>query len=567
MLRAISRKTIVAAGTLAALCSVALGIVVTELFLQGASLLWLVPIGLLAVVLIVAPARYALHMTRQLDASREQLRQLIASAPLAIAMVDRNYDVELWNPAAEKLFGFDSARVKGRPLPTIPTREELEEIRARVLEPLERGETVRGLELIRQRADGSRIEIEMSATALRDAAGRIAHVVGFMQDLSDRRAHEREQQELQAKLLQAQKMEAVGRLAGGVAHDFNNLLTVITSYADFVLAGMDEAHPQRPDVEEIRLAADRAASLTRRLLAFSRHQPAQPQPLDLADVTEGALKMLRRLIGEDVVLETDIRRGVAVVEADPNLLEQVLINLAVNARDAMPRGGRLSLEVNAEGGEAHLVVEDTGTGMDEATRRRIFEPFFTTKAVGQGTGLGLSTVLGIVQEAGGRIELQSAPGKGTRFDIWLPLLQERDEAEPAASFLPSTSRGEHVLVVEDESAVRQLIVRTLSARGYTIHEASNGDEALRLAARLPRLDLVLSDVVMPGMSGPALIDELRRRRSGVRYLLMSGYTSDELERHHAVATSVPVFEKPFSPEALARRVREALDAPAAAAAA
>jgi len=506
------------------------------------------------------------RLLAELSAAHDAVEEIIRGAPLAIAKVDRDYRVELWNPAAETLFGFRSADVLGKPMPTIPG-DERSQLRDLVIRPLERGEKVVGIELERLRADGTTIHILMSATALRGPDGSIRHIVGFMLDLEARRS-------VEAQLLQAQKMEAVGRLAGGVAHDFNNLLTVIKSSCDFVLAQIEPGSAVHEDVEQIEQAADRAAGLTRQLLAFSRRQVAQPQPLDLAEVVEGAQKMLRRLIGEDVALETDLPKGEAIVEADPGLVEQVLMNLAVNARDAMPRGGVLRLGVGdlqtcpaqckvaperCTGRCARLTVEDTGSGMDERTLQRIFEPFFTTKQPGVGTGLGLSTVYGIVEQAHGFVDVKSRPGKGTRFDVILPCIATGSllAAKPEEREL---ARGAgDVLVVEDEQPVRKLAVRVLRACGYTVHEAADASAALELAARLPALDLVLSDVVMPGMAGPALVQELQRRRPGLRYLLMSGYTSDELERHRAVATRVPLLEKPFSPKELAARVHDLLD--------
>jgi two-component system, cell cycle sensor histidine kinase and response regulator CckA len=395
-------------------------------------------------------------------------------------------------------------------------------------------------------------------------------VAGMAWDVTDRKR-------LEAELRQAHKMDAVGRLAGGVAHDFNNLLTVINGYGDVALGTLGADHPVRPLVEEIRKAGDRAAGLTRQLLAFSRKQMLQPKVLDLGGLVADLGRMLRRVIGEDVELVLRPGPGPTWVTADPGQLEQVVMNLAVNARDAMPRGGRLTIEtraaepdpaVLAETGEARpgphvlLAVSDTGCGMDEVTKARVFEPFFTTKELGKGTGLGLATVYGIVRQSGGHIAVDSRPGHGTTFRVYLP-------AAPAPARAPAADRslarpvaapaGETVLLVEDDEEVRMLALRTLQDAGYVVLDAANGDRALQVARTygVP-IRLLVTDVVMPGMGGRELAERLLAEQRGLRVLYVSGYTDDAVVRHGIESDRVHYVPKPYTPAALVAKVREVL---------
>jgi nitrogen-specific signal transduction histidine kinase/CheY-like chemotaxis protein len=385
-----------------------------------------------------------------------------------------------------------------------------------------------------------------------------------------------EKNSLEAQLLQAQKMECVGRLAGGVAHDFNNLLGVITGYGELLRRRVGADPRLRKYVDDILKAAARASELTRQLLAFSRKQVLQPKILDLNAVVGDLERMLRRLIGEDVQLATVLEDQLGPVRADPGQMEQVLMNLAVNARDAMSKGGRLTIETAnvtlddgycrhepgvSPGRYAMLAVRDTGHGMAPEVRARVFEPFFTTKEAGKGTGLGLATVHGIVKQSGGHVSVESEPGHGTTFRIYLPRTDaDGDEAPPAPAPRALPGGTETILVVEDEQSVREIVRESLEASGYRLLEAANGAKALEIAER-QAIDLLVTDVVMPGFGGRELVERLRARRPELRALYMSGYTDDAVVRHGVMAEAVSFLQKPFTVEGLARKVREVLDHP------
>src|SRR5213079_1806540 len=421
-----------------------------------------------------------------------------------------------------------------------------------------------------KRRDGRLLTVQLSVRAVRNAAGRVEYYETFVRDVTDQRR-------LQQQVLQSQKLEAVGRLAGGVAHDFNNLLTVITSYSDLVLEGLAPGDAKRDDLEQVRKAADGAAALTRQLLAFSRQQVVEPRVVSLNTVVEGLQKILRRVIGEDIELAITLSPDLESVRADVGQLEQVLMNLVVNARDAMPTGGRLTVETaNVEHDPeyardreaaavrrfAMLAVTDTGCGMDEATKARIFEPFFTTKETGKGTGLGLATVYGVVKQSGGDIWVYSEPGQGTSFKVYLPRVTEAPEPTRPGPAAAAPLRGsETVLLVEDDEMVRTLTRRMLEARGYTVLSASRGEDALGVVERHDGpIDLLVTDVVMPGMSGRAVAQRLLELRPGLKVLYLSGYTDDAIVRHGMLEPGIAFLQKPFSADALARKVREVLDA-------
>lgn len=367
----------------------------------------------------------------------------------------------------------------------------------------------------------------------------------------------------EAQLRQAQKMEAVGRLAGGVAHDFNNILTVINGYSELLKAQTPDSDPRHPEIEEIRRAALRASDLTRQLLAFSRRQVLQVRVFELDALVVELERMLGRLIGEDIELITELDAAGACIKADPGQVQQVIMNLVVNARDAMPSGGRIILRTTVLPDPAvQLTVTDTGCGMDEETFAHLFEPFFTTKGVGKGTGLGLSMVYGIVQQSGGRISVDTAPGRGTKFRIVLPMAPGEDSSTRVRRLGPASLGSETILLVEDEPGVRKLVGSLLKARGYRVIEAGDGSRALELFENHPGpVHLLLTDVVMPGMNGLELAERASVRRPEARVLFMSGYTDDDRVQG-VTADGRGFIQKPFTLDALARKVREILDLPA-----
>jgi PAS domain S-box-containing protein len=394
-----------------------------------------------------------------------------------------------------------------------------------------------------------------------------------------------ERKQLEEQLLQSQKMEAVGQLAGGVAHDFNNILTAIVGYTDLLAVDFQGNDRSLEDLDEIRKAARRAAALTRQLLAFSRKQVLEPRVIELNGLVQNLDKMLRSLITENIDLRAELSPDISAVRADPNQIEQVIMNLAINARDAMPKGGTLTIEtrnatLDADYAAQHvsvvpgeyvmLAVSDTGHGMDEKTKARIFEPFFTTKPEGRGTGLGLSTVYGIVKQSGGNIWLYTEPGKGTTFKVYLPAVDPNtvDDARPAAAAVRAgpragaSGKAETVLLVEDDAQLRRLAHRALASEGYNVLEADRGAAALDIARRhAGRIDLLLTDVVMPDTNGRKLADALRAERPGLRVLFMSGYPDGAIVHHGMLEPGVAYLPKPFTTEAVARKIREVLDTP------
>lgn len=414
------------------------------------------------------------------------------------------------------------------------------------------------------RPDGDEVPVEISMAYAR--TGKEGLFTAVLRDVTRQRQFEEE-------FRQAQKMEAVGRLAGGIAHDFNNLLTVIGASSDFLLQDLrGESTSLSADVKEIKAATNRAATLTRQLLAFSRRQLVQPQMLDLNAVVREMETMLRRLIGEDTVLTTEYTDDIGMINLDRGQLEQVVVNLVVNARDAMGGGGTVRLCTGLEPGDADdaegapmesitLTVADSGVGLDEQTRARIFEPFFTTKERGKGTGLGLSTVYGIVKASGGDIVVDSVIGVGTEFRLNFPRHAEPATSPPAEAIEPDASRGyETVLVVEDEEPLRRLTRRILESRGYTVLDAPNGGEAIKLLASITsHVHVVLTDVVMPGMSGRELVERILPVYPWLRVLFMSGYTEDMMLQHRVSELGITLLEKPFTGDQLGLAVRSTLD--------
>jgi PAS domain S-box-containing protein len=487
-------------------------------------------------------------------------------------LVESNGAIVYANAAALKLVAAAApAALLGRPIADLVPAEARAALAAR-LAALREGDRMPLVEERFVRADGAPVQVEITACGFVHG-GRPA-VLLLARDVTAKRV-------LEEQLRQSQKLEAVGQLAGGVAHDFNNLLTVILGYCQLLRAEVGPGHPFRGELEEIHRAAESAARLTGQLLAFSRKQVVQPRLVDLNEALGALDRMLRRLLREDIDFRTVPVPGVPAVRIDAGYLEQIVVNLVVNARDAMPHGGRITLET----GDAHLddvyaathegvkpgryamiAVSDTGDGMTPETRRRIFEPFFTTKGPGRGTGLGLSTVYGIVRQSGGHIWLYSEPGRGTTFKVYLPAAG-RAAAGAASPLHSEATPGGHetILLVEDEDAVRKLAAHALRARGYEVLETRDGDEALRVAAdHAGPIALVISDVVMPRLSGPDLVARLAAARAGVRVLFMSGYTDNAMLHAEALSGDVAFLGKPFTLDALVRKVREILDAPAAA---
>jgi PAS domain S-box-containing protein len=404
-----------------------------------------------------------------------------------------------------------------------------------------------------KRPDGGLRQIEFVATA----NVRPGRHIAVVRDLS-------RQKELESQLRQAQKMEAVGRLAGGIAHDFNNLLTAISGYSEFLASGIEDPRLKR-HAEEIKKASARAANLTGQLLAFSRRQVLQPRVLDLNAVVSDMDSLLRRLIGEDVELVTMLEPGLPSVQADPTQIEQVIVNLAVNARDAMPNGGSVTIEtasiVTDKGSFVQLLLTDTGIGMTEEERQQLFDPFFTTKA--GGTGLGLATVYGIVEQSGGTIEVDSAPGMGSSFRVWLPSVEEAAETAAVAPASAPAAGTETILLVEDEAVVRQLVAEILETTGYTVLQAGDGPSALELLRRHAEpVELLVTDVVMPGMSGPEGAKAVTAMRPGMHVLYTSGYTDQAIGHHGVLEPGIAFLQKPFSADDLTTKVRGLLDEPA-----
>jgi two-component system cell cycle sensor histidine kinase/response regulator CckA len=501
-----------------------------------------------------------------LRSANDTLRALIEAAPVAIWALDLKGNVKFWNPAAEQIFGWTEAEALNR-CPPFLRPEDMDDYHE-IVERLGKGEVFAGLERRRYRKDGTPVDITSWTAPLRNAAGVLTGTLAAVVDVTEHRR-------LEQQLLHAGKMEAVGLLAGGVAHDFNNLLTVILGYGQMLLMDSAAGDPLRGYTEEILYAAQRASSLTRQLLAFSRRQIARPRVIDLNEIVLGIDKMLRRVIGEDIELVTILGPGLGTVRADPGQVEQVIANLVVNARDAMPSGGKLTIETaNVELGEDYvrehlmaepgsyvmLAVTDTGHGMTPEIQSRIFEPFFTTKETGKGTGLGLSIIYGIVKQSDGYVWVQSEVGRGTTFKVYLPRAEQEAESISPSSAPVYSHGSETILVVEDDESVRKLVRGILQRNGYTVIEARDGVEAMRITEnRTLPIQLVMTDIVMPHMTGPELVGRLSATRPDVRVLYMSGYTDRAVVQQYTELPGMPHLQKPFTPEALLAKVREVLD--------
>jgi PAS domain S-box-containing protein len=494
-------------------------------------------------------------------ASERDHRTLFENAGDAIEVVDAEGRIREVNQKAEETLGHSRAEMVGRSWLDFIVAEERPAASAQFRELRSRGRLKAGL-LRFVRSDGSSAPMEISGSVVDPDRGTVLLIA---RNLSDRFEAERKLEESEERYRQAQKLEAVGRLAGGVAHDFNNLLTAILGFSEMTMSQLPDNDPLRSELDEVLKAGHRAASLTRQLLAFSRRQVLQPRLIDLNERVAEIGRMLKRLIGEDVELVTRLAPGLGPLLADPGQIEQILMNLAVNARDAMPQGGRLIIETSESdrpGRWLRLSVTDTGTGMSEEVKAHLFEPFFTTKEVGRGTGLGLATVYGIVEQSGGEISVESELGKGTTFRILFPAVEGELEPKPPESPPPRASGGETVLIVEDEDAVRKLASSVLRGEGYKVLEGANGQDALSVAAGWSGpIDLALTDVVMPIMGGHEFARRLAKARPETRVLYMSGYSDTEIHRLVAAA-GIPFLQKPFTRTQLLGKVREIIQAPA-----
>ena len=496
---------------------------------------------------------------RQLRQSEERLRTVVANAPVVLFAMDSGGEILVYEGKALNSIGQQAGESVGQ------NAFEVFRDQPRMLENLRRAlEGKSFTELI----DAPRRRIfETSYSPMRDEEGRVSGIIGVSTDVTEH-----------IQFLQAQKMEAVGQLAGGVAHDFNNLMTVVTGYAQRLLRDAEPQGALGSGLEEIHKAGQRAIALTRQLLAFSRKQIMSPEILDLNSVVADTARMLRRVLGEDIDLEVVLPPDLGRIRADRMQVEQVLMNLAVNARDAMLDGGALTIETAdvvmdeasappypdaGPGPFVMLAISDTGCGMDEETRSRIFEPFFTTKAMGTGTGLGLSTVYGIIRQSGGDIRVYTEVGQGSTFRVYLPRATPDGKAAPAGRERPAgraAGGAEAILLVEDDALVRELLALELRDLGYSVLQAGNIGEALMTSQRHEgTIHLLLSDVVLPGLSGRRLFDVLSNRRPDIKILYMSGHTERHIVHHGVIEPGTPFISKPFTSESLARKLREVLD--------
>ncbi len=500
-----------------------------------------------------------------LSASNERITALVSASPIAMVVIERTGAVALWNPAARRIFALSEAQALGRPL-SLVAPERAGEF-AMMLDGVWAGKSYTAVEFPALGQSGDQLLTSMSLVPLRNANGVVDSLLALFEDITERRSLERQ-------LFQAQKIDAIGKLAGGLAHDFNNLLTVINGRSHRLLEQLAPEDPLRRDADIIHQTGERAAKLIRQLLAFSRRQVSDPQQISFNAIIGEMAKMLKSLIGEGIelvlLLDPDLRQ----VRANPAQFEQVVLNLVANANDAMEHGGRLTIQTAnlrlteeqvrahawaAPGSYAGLIVSDTGSGMDGATLTRIFEPFFTTKA--QGSGLGLATAYGIVKQAGGFITVTSEIGRGASFRVCLPMSESaEDSAAPAQRTTPVTG-SETILVVEDDDDVRTLVVQVLAAHGYQVLSARSWIEAFALVKRPDggRIHLLLTDVVMPQMSGREIAASLAPLCPGLKVLYMSGYTDAAIVQHGVLEPGIQLLQKPFNPDLLARKVRDCLD--------
>jgi PAS domain S-box-containing protein len=504
----------------------------------------------------------------QLGEYRARLASIIDSSEDAILSKDLNGIITSWNRGAEHTYGYAPEEAIGKHISLLTPSDRTEEI-PEILGKIGRGETVDHHESVRVTKDGRQLNVSISVSPLRDTTDKIVGASVIARDITAQKRSE-------GQLRQAQKMEAIGRLAGGVAHDFNNILGIINACTEFLRDRIDPAAEPSLYVENIKKASDRGRALTKQLLAFSRTSAIQPRVLDLNERLRDISKLLRPLLGDDVEILIVPKSASAVIEADPGQLDQIVVNLAVNARDAMPRGGKFILEtglvkLDEDFAEQHqamaagkyilLTVSDTGTGMDETTISRIFEPFFTTKGTGKGTGLGLATVYGIVKQSAGHILVYSEPGHGTTFKIYLPSAEHKiglgSDAE--VETVSPKRRAATILLVEDDDIMRSLTRQLLQEHGYTVVEADDGKSALEWAESHPiPVDLLLTDVVMRRMSGPELVERLHASRPDLKVVYMSGYTGELIAEREMVKRGITLLEKPFTRTALLNTIHASL---------
>jgi len=509
--------------------------------------------------------------------SEERFRQIYDETPIGYHELDTRGRIVRVNRTELEMLGYPVEEMLGQPVWKFVLEEETTRhvIMAKIAGDVSFHET---FERTYRRKDGTTLPVLVKDRVIRDKGGRIIGIRSTVEDITERRRSEEALRKSEEQLRQWQKVEAIGRLAGGIAHDFNNLLMTIKGCSEILLQECDAQDPRREEAEEIQKAAERATSLTRQLLAFGRRQILQPQVLDLNKVVTNMNKMLQRVIGEDIQLLTVLEPKLRPVKVDPGQIEQVIMNLAVNARDAMPRGGRLTIEtanvfLDEDYAQRHvsvkpgsyvmLAVSDNGCGMDQETQSHLFEPFFTTKEKGKGTGLGLSTVYGIVKQSGGNIWAYSELGRGTTFKIYLPMVTQAVKEKYARTERRRISaRGaETILLVEDEKAVRMMIRKTLQSKGYTVLEAQHGREALDICEHYSRpIHLMVTDVVMPQMSGKELAEQLAPNRPEMKILYMSGYPDNSIVQHGVLEPGTEFLQKPFALNTLEAKVRELLDA-------
>ena len=496
---------------------------------------------------------------RELLEQRNRLALIVDSSQDAIIGKDPNGTITHWNKGAEHIYGYTAEEVIGKPISILAPEDRPDEI-SEILERIRRGEHVEYFETVRVRKDGQRLNVSISVSPIFDAKGKIVGASAIARDVTAQKRSE-------GLLRQAQKMEAVGRLAGGVAHDFNNILGIVTACCE-LLRGRITENGVSQYINNIQEASKRGSALTRQLLAFSRRQlTLQPRLLDLNDSLKEVVKLLRPLMGDDV--QIIVREGTdsAIIEADPSQLDQVVLNIAVNARDAMPKGGKLILETSIQEfdtglAERHpplkagryvvLAISDTGFGMDAVTLSKIFDPFFTTKEVGRGTGLGLATVYGIVKHAGGHVLVYSEPSRGTTFKVYLPAADHKLGLAPKAEAetLPPRAQGKTVLLVEDDPLMRSVTRQMLEDHGYSVVEAEDGNSALERLRANGSVHVALTDVVMRGMSGPDLAVHIVKSYPSTKVVFMSGYTGELLDQTDGMKLGIPLLEKPFTRAAL-----------------